>query len=109
MNTRKLVTGLVLGGLIMSAALPAFAQTASTSQLQSLFLSLQAQITALKAQLTAKQQLNMQIASSTAGVAGTLQLIAQLRQGMTGDDVKTLQTILAADTSVFPEGKITGF
>lgn len=36
-------------------------------------------------------------------------LIRQLRQGMRGDDIKTLQAILAADPDIYPEGLITGF
>ncbi len=37
-----------------------------------------------------------------------LQLLRQLRQGMSGDDVKVLQNILAGDPDVYPEGLITG-
>ena len=38
-----------------------------------------------------------------------LNLLRQMRQGMSGDDVKALQTILAAQPDVYPEGLITGY
>lgn len=41
--------------------------------------------------------------------AQLVQLARFLRQGLSGDDVKTLQTLLASDLSVYPEGLVTGF
>ncbi len=38
-----------------------------------------------------------------------LGLKAQLSQGAAGDDVKILQAFLASDTSIYPEGLITGY
>lgn len=39
----------------------------------------------------------------------TLTLTIKLREGMTGAQVKLLQTILSADFEIYPEGLITGF
>lgn len=38
-----------------------------------------------------------------------LKFLRSLRRGMSGDDVRDLQELLAQDPSIFPEGLITGF
>src|SRR3989338_4605714 len=90
-------TALLLG---LSMLMPAvsFAETATSTvdmitQLKQRILELQVQILELQ-----KQQEQV-----------TLELLKTLQQGSTGDDVKTLQTLLAGDSDIYPEGKITGF
>ncbi|MEK9184262.1 MAG: peptidoglycan-binding protein [Patescibacteria group bacterium] len=39
----------------------------------------------------------------------TMALAGELRQGMTSEEVKALQEILAADPDIYPEGLVTGF
>lgn len=83
----------------------ASAQTSSstlTSQIQALLLqvkSLQSQLSALENQ---RSQLNTQLKQS-------LQLTRSLSLGMTSDDIKILQQMLASDPTIYPEGKITGY
>jgi peptidoglycan hydrolase-like protein with peptidoglycan-binding domain len=38
-----------------------------------------------------------------------LQILRQLRQGMSGEDVKMLQEILATQPDIYPEGLVTGY
>jgi peptidoglycan hydrolase-like protein with peptidoglycan-binding domain len=38
-----------------------------------------------------------------------LKILRQLRQGMTGEDIKTLQAILATQPDVYPEGIVSGY
>ena len=38
-----------------------------------------------------------------------LQILRQLQQGMSGDDIITLQTYLSTQPDIYPEGLITGF
>jgi peptidoglycan hydrolase-like protein with peptidoglycan-binding domain len=38
-----------------------------------------------------------------------LKVLRTMRQGMSGDDVKLLQAVLAADPTLYPEGLITGY
>lgn len=38
-----------------------------------------------------------------------LKILRQLQQGMTGEDVKTLQAILAAQPDIYPEALLTGY
>lgn len=95
------VTLVMLGGPVFS-----FAQTTNvSSQVQSLL----DQIKTLQAQIQALQTLQGQIVKVQGEVSQSLKLIRSLREGMSGDDVKALQAILAADTSIYPEGMITGF
>jgi hypothetical protein len=43
------------------------------------------------------------------GFAHAEVLTRQLEQGMTGTDVSTLQTFLASDSTIYPQGRVTGF
>jgi len=63
---------------------------------------LKAQIASLSAQLEAVKQTQQE-------VKGTLQLLKQLRQDMSGDDVKLLPKVLATDSDIYPEGLVTGY
>ncbi len=82
-----------------------FAQTATTTlasfQAQlDLISQLTKQIQALQEQINQIQQQKQQ---------SVTQLIASLREGSQGDEVKILQALLAADSEIYPEGLITGF
>jgi hypothetical protein len=46
---------------------------------------------------------------SLAYTASAATLYRQLQQGMSGSDVSDLQTFLAADASVYPQGLVTGY
>ena len=67
---------------------------------------LQAQIQSLLAQIT---QLQQQLAAAQGGATTGLCLSADLKYGMKGDAVKTLQQGLKQDPSVYPEGLVTGY
>jgi len=79
------------------------AQTATSSveilQLLETIKELQKQITALQEQqATLRNEINQNI-----------QLARQLSLGMSGEDVRTLQEMLATDPDIYPEGLVTGF
>jgi peptidoglycan hydrolase-like protein with peptidoglycan-binding domain len=100
------ILGIMLGGsLVASAQTP----TASTASLQALIEQLQAQISTLKAQMEAAAKAKAQVQQTAGEVKDTLKLIAQLREGMTSEDVKLLQVVLAADPAIYPEGRVTGY
>ena len=90
---KKIAAGVLAAGLL--APTFAFAQT-STSSIQTLL----AQIAALQAQIASLREQQQQNVAS---------LISTLKQGSSGDQVKVLQALLAADPSVYPEGVISGF
>lgn len=70
----------------------------------------------VQAQLDAITSLNQQIKALQAQTKGLIQtrqetvsqLVATLKAGATGDQVKILQTLLAANPGIYPEGLITG-
>lgn len=75
--------------------------------------SLQAELNALLAQLAALQA---QLGSAPATTLPTThassvcpQLSRALRMGMSGEDVSALQTFLASDRGVYPEGTVSGY
>lgn len=94
----------ILGGLMLTLGLPlgALAQTSTTSvqaQLE-LIANLTKQIQALQSQLNALTSQRQ---------AGLIDLITTLKQGDQGENVKTLQALLASDADVYPEGLLTGY
>jgi peptidoglycan hydrolase-like protein with peptidoglycan-binding domain len=78
---KKFIVSTAVAALLLGGA-QVFAQTATVTSTSS------AQVSAYLAQL---------------------QILRQLRQGMSGDDVKALQTILASQPDVYPQGLVTGF
>lgn len=108
---KKIIVVSLLAAVMFSGSFPAFAQTStsSTTSLQSLLETLKAQVADLQAKVETQRKATSEVRETAAGVRETLGLIRELRQGMSGDDVKVLQSILAADREVYPEGKISGF
>ena len=102
----KIVKYAIAGALLTSMVLPMFAGAATVDEL---IAALQAQIATLKAQLDTLHNAQSAVSQSTKSVSGTLKLIRQLDEGITSEQVKLLQTILAADSTIYPEGLVTGF
>ncbi len=109
----KKFIGIILGVVIIfgiySIASAENTSTPITQNTQVLIQQLQEQIEKLKTQIQALIQAKEQVQSTTKEVKTSLRLLTQLREGMTSDEVKTLQEILATDPSIYPEGKITGY
>lgn len=112
---KKIKFALIAAGLMAGLlSAPAFAtvdttsSTTTSAQLQQLIQSLQQQIATLQAQIKALNEAKDQVKEAAKDVSSTFRLINQLRLGMTGDDVKLLQQILATDPDIYPEGLITG-
>ena len=104
---------LILG--VLAAPILAKAVT-STSSIDEIMASLQEQINKLKTQIEALitqfqalKQAQTEVKETTQEIKGTFQLLNQLRKGMTSEEVKKLQEILATDPDIYPEGHITGY
>lgn len=110
-NIKRQMAVLTVIGLMFGNVAMASAQTTSTTALQALIQSLQKQIESLTAQLQVLQQAQTQVqsATTTTSVTDALQLVGQLRLGSSGERVRLLQAILAADSDVYPEGVISGY
>jgi peptidoglycan hydrolase-like protein with peptidoglycan-binding domain len=91
-----------------ATGMTAGAQTTNSADATTLaqqIATLQSAVARLSAQLASLQQSNDSLTREVA----TLKLNHPLKQGDQGDDVKTLQQMLATDPSIFPEGSVTGF
>jgi predicted ribosome quality control (RQC) complex YloA/Tae2 family protein len=109
--------------LIGSVVLPVFAQTStstttsttptSTQQLvdylKSLIENLQKQILELQAKIQAMRQAQNQVREQAQNIQDTLKDIRDLRKGMTSEEIKAIQQILASDPDIYPEGVISGY
>ena len=115
----KKILGIILGSAVVLSVLAAPILTqavSSTSSIEELIASFQdlidklkAQIETLNTQLQVLRQAQTEVKETAKEVKGTLQLINQLWFGMTSEEVKKLQEILATDPDIYPEGLITGY
>ncbi len=106
---KQLVTTIVAFGLLATSFVPGIASAQSTSleaQLK-IIQDLTAQINALQAQINGLKQ--QQSSASLSAKQATLEILANLSQGSQGDQVKVLQTLLALDAAIYPEGQVTGY
>ncbi|MBX4210490.1 peptidoglycan-binding protein [Candidatus Parcubacteria bacterium] len=97
---KKIVSALILLASLSVGILPLAAQTTSLDAQIKAISDLTAQIQKIQDQLRSAQTTQMGNIST---------LLTTLKQGSQGDNVKVLQALLAADPSVYPEGRITGF
>jgi hypothetical protein len=93
---------LVLG---LGGSTRVIAQTGVTSSIAEI-QKLLAEIAVLQGQLAEIQNQQAQLKQE---IIQSLRLARQLGKGMSGEDVKLLQEILATDPSIYPEGLVTGF
>lgn len=101
----KLVGSMIIGGLLAMSPVMALADNSSQSaQVQALL----AQIKTLQAQMAALQAAQAQVATASTNVSSSVQLIRNLKEGMSGDDIAALQTLLASDPTIFPNGNVNG-
>ncbi len=100
-----ILTAILLLSLAILAPTNTFAQTttSTTAQLQELVNKLLAQVAALQEQM-AKVKTQQQEAMQTIS-----EITSTMKEGDTGENVRTLQALLAADSTIYPEGLITGF
>jgi|GEM_PF-639340 len=105
---QKTLAVLIGFGLLVTSVAPTFAsaQTSLEANLK-LIQDLTNQIKALQEQIKALQAQQTQI--QTTARQTILEIAQGLREGSEGDQVTLLQTLLAADASLYPEGRITGY
>jgi len=102
---KNIVLAILLGVIFI----PSLAIGTETSNASDLVQKLQQQIEQLKSQITALNTQLTAVKQTQGEVKETLKLIRQLKPGMSGEDVKLLQQVLATDPDIYPEGKITGY
>lgn len=114
-TVNSLIISLIILGLFSSTVLAENSAT-STSSLTELINNLKVQISTLETQIENLQKARAELEAKkeevkeTKGdIQDTVQLIKKLRKGMSGDDIKLLQEMLATDPEIYPEGLITGY
>ncbi len=106
----KNFTSIVVALIMLGSPMSLFAQTTgTTTSVSSQVQALLDQIKNLQALIQTLKVAQEQLVKAQGEVSQSLKLVRSLSQGMGGDDVKALQAILAADTSIYPDGLITGF
>jgi len=97
--------------LFFSSSSAVFAQTGTNAQTQMIEALIQ-QVKALQAQIDSLRNIQQQGKALKQDIMETRADIKSefksLKRGMTGDEIKLLQATLAADTTIYPEGLITG-
>ncbi len=102
---KKVLATAILGGALTIMPFVASADTTSqAAQVQALL----AQIKNLQAQIAALQVAQTQLVTASKNVSSSVELLRNLKEGMSGDDIAALQTILASDPSIFPNGTVNG-
>ena len=102
----------MLGALVFTlifTAMPVQAETATstTSALTSQLQALLKQVSELQAQM---EKLNKERVVLTKDIIETrIALTKNLREGMTDEEIKVLQELLAQDPVIYPEGLVTGY
>lgn len=114
MNIKQYTIVLLVAGILFGNAFTVSAQTVmptSVTALQELIQTLQKQVENLIAQLQTSQKTQTQPQAATTITEGVdaLQLIGQLKEGSSGEQVILLQSILAKDVNIYPEGIVTGY
>lgn len=95
--------------VVLGAPVFSYAETATTTTVSSQIQTLMDQIKNLQTQIANLKTAQEQVVTAQTSVNQTLALIRNLKQGISGDDVKALQAVLAADPTIYPEGLISGY
>ena len=102
---------ILLGTLISGGVMPKVnAQTADDSvQVSALLDQIQVLLQQVKLLQDQISELNRKQAEVRQELNETIKLTRNLSRGMTGEEVKLLQEILATDPEIYPEGLVTGY
>ncbi|KKT59302.1 hypothetical protein A3G55_00290 [Candidatus Giovannonibacteria bacterium RIFCSPLOWO2_12_FULL_44_25] len=104
---KKILVSLMVLSVVFALGSSASAET--THSTQELIDTLQAQIVQLQTQIESLMKAQAELRAKAIEITGTIKLIRSLREGMTGDDIKALQAVLAKYPDIYPEGLISGY
>lgn len=104
---KKILTSVVALGLMASTIFPGAASALTLEENLKKIQDLTNQIKALQDQILNLRTQQAQLQTSTNDAI--VELVGTLKVGSEGDQVKVLQTLLALDASIYPEGMVTGY
>ncbi len=104
----KVYSFIILGAILLQTAMPSavFAQSNVNDQLKKI-QDLTTQIKALQDQMNGLKQ--QQVALQTTAQQTAFEMRQGLGLGTESEQVALLQTLLALDSAIYPEGKVTGY
>jgi peptidoglycan hydrolase-like protein with peptidoglycan-binding domain len=105
-NFIKFIAILTLASFALVPAVSLAEATSTNSQINNISAMLE-QIKAMQAQIEALKASQGTLKAQAATQIGAF--VASLQLGSSGDDVKALQALLAANANIYPEGLITGY
>ena len=106
MMKKLIASGVALALFVSVAPAVAFAETSTTAFASVQMEALLKQIKELQDQLA---ELMKKRGETVVELKEAFALAAELRQGMTSEEVKALQELLAADPDIYPEGLVSGY
>ncbi|MBI2120324.1 MAG: hypothetical protein HYT94_01730 [Parcubacteria group bacterium] len=102
---RKIIIGLIASGILSLPSLTAAVELhGGETELRAKIAELLVQVSALQSELD-----DLKAKEESERVLQTFRLVGILEKGTRSDEVKTLQTLLAKDREVYPEGFATGY
>lgn len=101
---RKIIVGLIALTLSLPASVGAETLAFGEIELRAKIAALLAEVSALQNELD-----GMKTKEERERIAQIFHLIGSLAEGTRSDEVKMLQTLLAKDSDIYPEGYITGY
>lgn len=107
------IIGVFLGVYFISNPVKAVSSAAPTdANIQALLNQinqLKIQIQELQLKLETIKEAKKEVQEIAKEIKTTLKITKQMRLGMSGEEVKILQEILATDPNIYPEGLVTGY
>ena len=100
MKIKKIVGGILALSFMISPVLA----SADTNSIKNIL----AQIQTLKLKLDAMKSAQVQLSTTSANVYDSIEILRNLKEGMSGDDIAALQALLTSDPSIFPNGTVDG-
>jgi len=106
MTKKSLILSLAIALLFFGASFASAEEDSAEPTIEQLLL----QIDALSAKIKVlEEQIAELLEQQQVLKKETLQLTRQLQEGMQGNDIRTLQQMLATDAEIYPEGLVTGY
>ncbi len=108
MKLKRTIAFIIISTLLYGS-MPARVMATTTPSTSDLLASLTLQIATLQTKIAELRAAQTTVQNSAQQVNQTLRLIGNLKEGMTSEEVKLLQALLASDKTLYPEQSVTGY
>ena len=108
MKLKRTIAFIIISTLLYGS-MPARVMATTTPSTSDLLASLTLQIATLQTKIAELRAAQTTVQNSAQQMNQTLRLIGNLKEGMTSEEVKLLQALLASDKTLYPEQSVTGY